>query len=106
MTQSETLETPQVVEELSSPSIRSKMLGVVVAAATLLGLSEQRASATYAWLCCDLAHNNDGPCGCSGNYSIHAWYCYYGSTLIGCYECNTGTTCHNGSFQCSWWAYA
>ena len=41
---------------------------------------------------------------CPGGYSPHLWYCYYGSSLVACGECNTGSDCWGGSFACSiWW---
>jgi hypothetical protein len=96
--------------ESTGLSFRARMLGVAIATAGLLGIADKAAAKTgvYPWLCCNLACDNNGPCWdtCIFNYHVRSWYCYYGSSLVGCHECTSGAACWDGTFKCSWWAYA
>ena len=99
--------------ETVDPTQSSGRKFAVGALAMVAALSQmvRKAPAAEAGLwspCCNLGSNTpcSGSCGyysCPGG-SFHAWYCYSGNRIIGCGECNPGSSCYGGPYYCSnWW---
>ena len=119
MSDSTTLaETSEAIPTRQRRALGALGIGMVAAIADVLATPEA-ASAGLSSPCCHLATNTQCSASCSGGcttcYNYHCpsgsykeyWWCFAGSRLIGCGECQkTGSDCWSGgnTYTCSiWW---